>query len=74
MESPRSSSTRAQAVSQRSAISRLAALLGRLSGRSKSDDDDDDNDLPRPNATVPTRLPRFNAATLSFGGAPLSFG
>lgn len=37
------------------ALSRLAALL---TGRtSTTRDRDDDDDLPRPNATVPSRLP-----------------
>lgn len=67
MSSSQTSSPRAQADRQRSAIARLASLLGGLSDRSKKNDDDDNDDLPRPNATVPTRLPRLGFATLAFG-------
>lgn len=50
-------------AAQRRAIARLAALLGKIKGSVVgTDDDDDDHNLPRPNATVPTRLPRLTFA------------
>lgn len=52
-------------LSQRSAIARLASLLG-FAGKGRNDDDDDD-DLPRPNATVADRLPTLRLASLAFG-------
>ncbi|MFO0553648.1 MAG: hypothetical protein U0271_35020 [Polyangiaceae bacterium] len=46
-----------------SPLAKLATLLRGLTTNErrnrKDDDDDDDQDLPRPNATVPSRLPRF---------------
>ncbi|NUP05436.1 MAG: hypothetical protein HOW73_05175 [Polyangiaceae bacterium] len=65
MDSSHLATRRADQASQRTAIARLASLLGRLKDKAKGRDDDDD-DLPRPNATVPMQVTRLRFATLAF--------
>jgi len=58
------SSTLVPRAPSKTAMQRLAALVGRIGSKLRGSDDDDD-DLPRPNATVATRLPRLPLAGLA---------